>query len=98
MTRLIQENEKDIEPQLKSECYLKLGQWHYEHKAHLSEEDYRAIMQNCDKATSIDPKNQEGWHFYSLMNYEASIFYSKRLNEEADGGPSSKGLFDDLSA
>lgn len=62
------------------------------------------IMQNCDKATSIDPKNQEGWHFYSLMNYEASIFYSKRLNEEFqnDGsGQSStknKGLFDELSA
>jgi hypothetical protein len=101
---LIQEKEKDIEPSLKSECYLKLGQWHYEHKAHLGEDDYRTIMQNCDKATSIDPKNQEGWHFYSLMNYEASILYSKRLNEEfqIDGsGQSStknKGLFDELSA
>lgn len=74
-----------LDPALKSECYLKLGQWHYEHKVNLNEEDYRVIMQNCDKATTIDTKNQEAWHFYSLMNYEASIFYSKRLNEEFQG-------------
>ena len=82
LTRLIQEKEKDIEPSLRSECYLKLGQWHYEHKVNINEEDYKVIMQNCEKATTIDAKNQEGWHFYSLMNYEASIFYSKRLHEE----------------
>jgi hypothetical protein len=39
-------------------------------------------MQNCEKAITIDAKSHEGWHFYSLMNYEASIFYSKRLSEE----------------
>jgi len=37
------------------------------------------------------------------MNYEASIFYSKRLNEEFQNDGSgqsskSKGLFDELSA
>jgi hypothetical protein len=44
LTKLILEKEKDIEPQLRSECYLKLGQWHYEHKVNLQEEDYRVIM------------------------------------------------------
>lgn len=33
-----------LDPALKSECYLKLGQWHYEHKVNLNEEDYRVIM------------------------------------------------------
>lgn len=106
LTKLILEKEKDIEPQLRSECYLKLGQWHYEHKVNLQEDDYRVIMQNCEKSTTIDPKNQEGWHFYSLMNYEASIFYSKRLNEEFQnemgapnaGSAPSTGLFDEFSS
>jgi hypothetical protein len=40
-----------LDPALRSECYLKLGQWHYEYKVNLAEEDYRVIMQNCDKAT-----------------------------------------------
>ena len=40
------------------------------------------IIQSCEKATQINPKNQDAWHFYSLMNYEACIYYSKRLNEE----------------
>lgn len=30
----------------------------------------------------IDPKSQEAWHFYSLMNYEACTFYSKKFREE----------------
>lgn len=102
LTRLIKEKEKDIEPSLRSECYLKLGQWHYEHKVNLSEEDFKVIMQNSERATTIDPKNQEGWHFYSLMNYEASIFYSKRLNEEFQhelgNVQSSSSIFDEFSA
>ena len=101
LTRLIQEKEKDIEPSLRSECYLKLGQWHYEHKVHLTEEDYKVIMQNSERATTIDPKNQEGWHFYSLMNYEASTFYSKRLNEEFQhelGNVQSSSIFDEFSS
>lgn len=57
LTKLIQEKEKDIEPGLKSECYLKLGQWHYEYKVNLNEDDYKVIMQNCERATTIDPKN-----------------------------------------
>lgn len=103
LTKLIQEKEKDIEPALKSECYLKLGQWHYEHKVHLNEEDFRVIMTNCERATSIDSKNHDAWHFYSLMNYEASIFYSKRLNEEfqqhegASSAAATHSIFDEFS-
>lgn len=55
-------------------------------------------MQNCERATTIDTKNQEAWHFYSLMNYEASIFYSKCLNEEFhDGSQASHSIFDEFS-
>jgi hypothetical protein len=40
------------------------------------------IINNCEKATQINSKNQENWHYYSLMNYEACIYYSKKYSEE----------------
>jgi len=51
-------------------------------KTPLTERDFQSILINCEKATSIYPKNQEAWHYYSLMNYEMCIFYSKKFSEE----------------
>jgi len=48
----------------------------------LDEEDYQKILQNCENSTKINPKNREAWHFYSLMNYEVCIYYSKKFGEE----------------
>ena len=71
---------------MKSECYLKLALWQFEqqevNKTVLGEQEYATIINNCEKATQINPKNQESWHYYSLMNYEACIFYSKKYSEE----------------
>ena len=74
------DEQSDLEADLRSKCYLKLGQWHFDQqevqKVVLGEEDYAKIIGSCEKATQISPQNQEAWHYYSVMNYEACIFYS----------------------
>lgn len=106
LNKLISEK-SEIEPKLLSEFYLKLSQWHYEsqefQKINLGEEDFKVIIQRCENATNIDAKNQEAWHYYSLMNYEACIYFSKRLNEEfshnenANPNAHQANIFDDFS-
>ena len=61
LTQLLTERDDIVESNLKSECYLKLGEWMYEAqdttKSKLTEQDYSNIIANCEKATTISPKN-----------------------------------------
>ena len=58
LSKLIEEKD-DLDPLLKSDCYLRLGQWHYESQElnKINEEEYATIIQSCEKATSICPKH-----------------------------------------
>ena len=51
LSTLLKEKD-DLEPQLKSECFLKLGLWHFEsqevNKVVLTENDYQTIIANCE--------------------------------------------------
>lgn len=38
---------------------------------------YEKIVENCLKATEIDPKNAEAWHFFSQTNEEAALHFSR---------------------
>ena len=47
-----------------------------------TDKDYEEIVAHCRKATEINPKNTEGWHIFSTINDEASIYYSKKFSKE----------------
>lgn len=38
-------------------------------------EDFEKVIGYCKKATEVVKSNNEAWHFYSQINYEASKFY-----------------------
>lgn len=44
--------------------------------------EYEKIVHNCQKATEIDPKNAEAWHYYSSTNEEATLYYSRLFSKE----------------
>ena len=82
----------DLEPELKSVCYQKLGSLQFEllesnktvqtkDYARMSTQ-YTQIVENCRQATIINPCNAEAWHYFSTTNEEASIFYSRQFSKE----------------
>ena len=39
-------------------------------------EDFDKAIRYCRRATEVVTHNNEAWHYYSQINYEASKFYS----------------------
>lgn len=81
-------NTKDIDNEIVSQCYQKLATWQFEYveinrqTLDIKDEDYKKIVDNCAKATQINPSNAEAWHIFSTTNDSASIFYSKKFSRE----------------
>lgn len=104
LEKLMQDRD-DLDSTLKSDFYLKLGQWTYEsaevNKKNLQEKDFQTIISHCELATQQHTKNQEAWHYYSIMNYEACIFYQKKFGEDAsinqNFGGDRRYMIDDFS-
>ena len=48
----------------------------------IKNDDYANIIENCKKATQINPSNAEAWHIFSTTNDSASIYYSKKFSRE----------------
>ena len=42
----------------------------------MTPEDFDKTIRYCKKATEVVQNNNEAWHYYSQINYEASKFYS----------------------
>ena len=51
-------------------------------------EDFDKTIKYCRNATEVGKTNNEAWHYYSQINYEASRFYSilfaQSLQESAE--------------
>jgi FKBP12-rapamycin complex-associated protein len=57
--------------------YITLGIWEKEiHEANnkLDSEEFRRIISYFKKATVIETTNHLAWHYYALINYEASLY------------------------
>jgi hypothetical protein len=44
--------------------------------------NYEKIVNNCQKATEIDPASADAWHLYSQTNEEAMMHYSRLFSLE----------------
>lgn len=53
-------------------------------------------MDNCLKATEIDPKNAEAWHFFSQTNEEAALHFSRLYSQQQSKKIGGKGRKDFL--
>lgn len=89
---------KDLDPHLLSQCYQKLSSWQFEYlesnknTLEIRDDDYKKIVDNCARATQIDPQNAAAWHIFSTTNDAASIYYSKKFAKQFRGVPHMAGL------
>lgn len=58
----------------------------------VEEKDYRQIVDNCAKATQINPLNSAAWQIFSQTNDAASYFYSKKFAKQIRGSAQGMGL------
>ena len=77
---------------LLSVCYQKLASWQYEYlessrkqELDAKEHEYMTIVDNCAKATTIDPQNSAAWQIYSTTNDAFAYFYSKKFAKQFRG-------------
>ena len=49
-------------------------------QAPLNGQDFDKTIRYCKNATEVVKTNNEAWHYYSQMNYEASKFYSRMFS------------------
>lgn len=50
-------------------------------QAPLNGQDFDKTIRYCKKATEVVKTNNEAWHYYSQMSYEASKFYSRMFSQ-----------------
>lgn len=68
-----------MQSDLNSAYQTNIGQQQFE--SQITDEDFERTISFCKKATEVMKTNNDAWHYFSQINYEASKFYSLKFAE-----------------